>query len=577
MYRSNRKQLLMTVLIIAFTFTALTIFSQEKSKSVVIEKPAASTASIKMPPDLSIPDAVSYIKVKNLASFLETMDYWAAAVRPELPKGTAKMTIGQQFGDPTMQTIDSSRPTGIVILDPKKFTNPFVMYLPVKETEKIAKSIQERGSFTIASPADKMLVVADDQTAVKRGFDAWPAIKGILMKPPVTDIVAYVNVEQLMSIYGEEIRQKIKELQSQMQMMQQGTSQAQQQEMEAQIQEMLNLIEQISSCALEIQARNSGLQAGILAKAKSGTELFGLFSPGTTPEHSLYKYIPEGAISGSFAGDSEAITEFSGRLSNRMLQKAGKFTEEQLASIAKLQELQKAAFGNQFAFSGFLPGSANLNGLMVYKIKDQKKAVEMLKESVKQIEMFSDPQTGVTMTGELKENFRKAGEVDIHKMTIKFNFQDPMQAQGMMMFFPQGQIELEIGFFEDNMIYTMATPIEDIISNLKTKKAVNSMNSMNKFPSGGQFYMDVDVPKTIKGFMQPIFGMMMAMMGDQNPMKAFDQITAPPLTIYADSAGGTMKAEMDFPLEIILELKKAFEQMQKTMQPPSQQQPAPMQ
>ncbi|MCX7000187.1 MAG: hypothetical protein NT106_07835, partial [Candidatus Sumerlaeota bacterium] len=224
----NKKRFLVIVLLLC----ALTIFTCAKKEE---EKPAAPAPAIKktseavqVTPAISMPEPIADVDVlgyacgRNLTGLLDTIDYWASQVNPQLPPGTAKMSVGQLFGDPTLTGIDATRSIVIVLLNPKKYTNFIVGYLPVTDATKIKAGVEAKGTLSVLK--DNILVVGDDNPCIIRGVDLLPKVQPFISKAPDADILVYANMESLMGIYAEDLKKKIGDLQAQMSMMQQGTT-----------------------------------------------------------------------------------------------------------------------------------------------------------------------------------------------------------------------------------------------------------------------------------------------------------------------------------------------------------------
>ena len=536
----------------------------EKAKEGSKSSAASNLPQIAMPDAVPVEEAIGYIRVKNLPNVVGTLDKWASMLNPQMAAGSIKAMVGQYMGDPTMGGIDSSRPLLVLLLNPKKYTNPLVLYLPVTQPEKIQKGIQDKGSFTVLK--EKTIIAGDDQPSVMKGVEVWSKVKPLASQSMDTDGLFFADVDRIMSVYGADIDQKIKEFQSQLSMMQQQTGQqgmaVQQKQMQAQMDAILKLVKEIKTFALKADVKGQGLVTTVLMEAKPQTDLAGLYSIKSADHHSLIQFVPNGALKASFSGDPESVAEFGSKMTDSFLQKGGMLTPEKIQKVKKYQTLQKEALSGEVAVSLFGPQASGINGVQMYRIKDAKKALEMIRQAAEQVTMASNPAQGLTVTADFKEKARKVGDVDVHTMSVTITSTNPMAAQWMMMFLPGGKMNLEMAIVNDVMIYAFGTSVDQSINSLKSGMGATSLNAFSKFPKNGNVYADIDLIGTIKSIFGPMFAMMAQMMGPgQNPMDALNKVSAPPVTFFATMHDGRMMAKGNLLLETVLKIKEAFSSM----------------
>ena len=522
------------------------------------------------PPAINIPqsagaeDVIAYARIKNLSEFLGVLDHWGGQINPNLPPGAVKQAVGQYMGDESLSAIETGKPILISVLNPKEFPNPLVMYLPVKNAEKIKQGIQAKGSFTVVK--DDMVIVGDDQPSITKGTELWEKLKPLAEKPLSSSVVLSANVDKIMSLYGQDIRQKIKDMQSQMMMMQQMQSGStdmtkQQEQIAAQSEEMIKMIEGLKDVGIEINATNQKMDFSFLGAAKTGSDLATLFSTGASPHPAIYKHLPEGAVRIAFAADTDTITEFKSKLSDRFLSQSGLLDKEQKKMVEKFQSLQNEALANEMAVSAFVDGVSGLNAVTLYTIKDKEKAMEMIRMTPKQLEMGSNEAQGLTITTEYKENAKTVDGVKVHSMKMNMNFQNPMAAQQMMMFMPQGGLNIEAAVVDDVMITATGVPIDDTIRAIKNKTGSMNIQAMSQYAKGGQLYGDLSINNLLKSLLGPMFTMMS--MGSQgpNPVEMLGNIDAPPLTFFGSMHDNKAMCNASLSLETILKIKEVFQQM----------------
>ncbi len=527
----------------------------------------AGAQEIILPPAAGAPDVLGYARIKDISAFLDTIDSWASQVNPMMPAGATKMTAGQYLGDPTMADFDKTRSMSLAVLNPKTFVNPLILFLPVTNHEKIVQSIQAKGSFTVFVPGDKMLIIADDQISATKGSEIWPQIKTTLSGPMDGDMLIQADMEKIITLYGADLKQKIKDFQGQMLAAQpQAGTPEKIKQMEAQTAALFEMAEQIKTMATRIDAKKEGLTLSLFSEAKPGTDLAGLFTPKKMVKPSLHQYMPQGAIKVAFAGDPEVINEFGTKMTNSMFSKTPPTDLQKVEAVKKFQALQKETLDDEMAGSFLVSGVPGINGALIYKVKDEAKALEMIRKSKEQTELASDPAQGLTVTADLKENVRQAEGVNVHSMTITFAATDPNVTQALMMFFPGGKVNVEMAIVNKHLIYGMNIPVDSMVKAIKTQTGTGTMTALGAYPADGQFYGDMDVLQTAKGLLSGVMGPMLAMMGQQNPLAAIDQIKAPPVTFYARSGNAKMAARLDISMETVLKVKQAMEKVQGAMQ-----------
>jgi hypothetical protein len=534
----------------------------------------ADLPQIPIPQTLQVDDAIGYARVKNISNVLDVVDYWISQIQPQLPPGTAKMSVGDFFGDPTMANVDSSRPVTFVILNPKKFPNPLLLFLPAKEPEKLQGAIQGKGSFTIVK--EKTLIVGDDQNATAKGAEIWVAVKPFSESPMDTDILIFMDMEKTMLLYGDDIKQKIQNFQNQMNMMQMQQQQTgaaeQQKQIEAQVAEMIKMLNEIKILALKGDMKKEGLLTSLLVQAKPQTDLAALFVNTQAISPSVIKLMPEGALKIAFAGNPEALNDFNSRFSERVLIKSGAATTEQSQEIKAFQELQKKVMDDEMAISFFLPGKTGINGTMAYKIKDPKLAMELIRQTKQQLLMANNPAQGLTVNVEYKEKARQAEGVDVHSFKMTFSSTNPMAMQGMMMFLPGGTLDMEMAIVDKYLITGLGTPVDQVIKTVKQGSGATTLIALTTFPQGGQVYGDINIIPMVNAILSPMFAMMSMMGGTgQNPMDAFSKISAPPVTFFATMHNGMAMGKLDFKLEIIQKIMEGVNSLK------TQTSPQPMQ
>jgi len=528
--------------------------------------------AIQLPSSIALEDTVGYIRIKNLNTLLENLDYWASRINPQMPPNSVRMMVGQYMGDPTLAGLDSARSPMILILNPKKYPNPLVLYLPVKDAAKIQQGIQAKGSFTAVR--DQTLIAGDDQSSVMKGVEYWGKVKSFAAGAMDTDAMVYADVEKLMSLFQEDIKQKIKEFQAQMSMMQQmQTGQqnmaAQQKQMEAQMDAAFKMLQELKTFSLKTDVKKEGLLPTMLLEAKPQSELASLFSPKKAPPSpTLIKMVPDGAVKLSYAGDSEAVAEFGTKMTDRFMN-SGAFTPEQIQEVKKYQQLQKETMGDQMAGSLFAPGVSGINGVMIYKIKDEKKALELIRQSAKQAMMANNPASQVKINAKLSENVRKLGDVNVHKLSVQISSDNPMAAQSLTMFIPGGVLNFEMAIVDKNLVYSLGTSIDQIIKQLKSGSGTTTLAAFSDFSSPGQLNVDINPLGVVKGIMGPMLAMIAQMSGSgQNPLAALDA-QLPPITLSGTMNQGKMMGNVNLKLDTILKMKEAVTSFQKQMAPPS--------
>jgi uncharacterized protein (DUF952 family) len=524
---------------------------------------SVTQAQIKSPAAPPVQDVTAYAKIRNLPAILDNVDSWVSRVQPGMPPGMVKMMMGQYLGDPTLAGIDTSLPILIITLDPKKYTNPLVMYLPAKTPGPIQEGIKAKGSFTVLK--GNTIIVGDDQPAVMRGVEIFAQLKSLISSPASSDIEVYYDVEKFMAIFGVELKQKIKDFQTQIKMMQgmgsaPGSSPEQNKQTEAQITMLFDTVEQIKSVVMKIDTKKEDLTLAFVAEAKPGTELAGMLKNAGAVNPSIYKMLPDGAVKMVAAISPEAKADLGDKFINGFVKNSGTFSPEQLKAMKGYSKLQKEILGGETAVSFFLPGGMGINGVTLWKLKNPKRAIEFIRASKEQATMGSNPAQGLTITADYKENFRKVGDVAVHKISIKMNMTDPMAAQQMKMFFPTGGMDIEMAVVKDILIAANGTPIDDAITRVKKGTGNTTLVSMSQFPPGGQIYGDVSLQGVVKTLLAPMFAMM-AMGGGQNPLAALDKINAPPITINASIGGGKASGKLNLKLDTIVKFKEAFSSM----------------
>jgi len=578
----NKKRFLVIVLLLC----ALTIFTCAKKEE---EKPAAPAPAIKKPseavrvtPAISMPEPIADIDVlgyacgRNLTGLLDTIDYWASQVNPQLPPGTVKMSVGQLFGDPTLTGIDATRSIVIVLLNPKKYTNFIVGYLPVTDATKIKAGVEAKGTLSVLK--DNILVVGDDNPCIMRGVDLLPKVKPFISKAPDADILVYANMESLMGIYAEDLKKKIQDLQAQMSMMQSGQTGKQemtekQKQTAAQIDEAIRIASEIKSIAIKVDAKKEGLDIALLCEAKPQTELALLFNEKNISKPSLVQFLPEGGAKISVTGDYVSIGEFSNKIYENLMAKGAIVSQEQMQTNKKYNSLQKEALTGETAMSLFIPGGSGLNGIILQKVKNADKALEIIRFAKEKVLLGNNTAQGITITADFKEKARQVDGVDVHTMAVSMSSTNTATMQGLSIFMPGGKINLEMAIVKDIMITGFGMPIDKTLQQVKSGTGSTTLIALAAFPSNSQVYGDLDILKFLKTLLTPIFAMSQALGGGQNPLEALDKISAPPITFYATMGGGSAMGKMHLGLDTVLKIQEAFKSIKPQGAAPQQPMP----
>lgn len=523
--------------------------------------PKLPGVSITLPETFADEDVFGYACAKNISSLLDTVDSWTAKVNPQMPAGMAKMSAGQYFGDPAMSGLDTSRPMALLFLNPKKYATMAVLYMPVTDASKMKAGIEQRGGLTVVK--DNVLIVADENPTIMKGVELLPKVLPLMSRTPDADIVVSVDVENLMKLYGDDLKQKIKDLKTQMSAMQmQGQTADQAKMIDAQVDEALKFVAEIKTVALKADAKADSLEISVMGEAKAGTDLARLMQVTNVPPQSMVKLLPDGGIKISMCGDYDSLSEIGTQISERLMSKSGAMSKEQIETMKKITALKKEAIAGEAAVSLFIPGGqGGLNGVMLYKVKDAAKALEMIRMAKDQA-MLSNTSTEVTMIADYVEKARQAEGVDVHTMAITISSTNAMATQQMAMFFPGGKINVEMAIVKDIMIYSIGATIDPYVKTVKAGAGTNEIAAFKDFPAGSQVYGDLDVAKTVKTLMAPMFAAMSQMMGPgQGPLAALDKVIAPPVTFTAMIADGKASGKAKISLDTILKLQEAFKGM----------------
>ena len=521
-------------------------------------RPKLSGLSIAVPETFSDEDVFGYACAKNLSGLLDTVDSWTAKVNPEMPAGTAKMSAGQYFGDPTMAGLDSSRQMAILFLNPKKYSTVAVLYVPVTDASKMKDGIEQRGGLTVLR--DNILVVADENETIMKGVALLPKVQPLMSKTPDADIVVSLDVENLMKIFGDDMKQKIKDLKTQMNVMQMQEQSAEQMKMvEAQIDEAIKFVEEIKTIAFKADAKSDSLEISAMCEAKKGTDLERLMQVTNVPPQSMVKFLPDGGIKISVCGDYYSLSEIGNQIGERLMSKSGAMDKQQIETMKKITALKKEAIAGEAAICLFIPsGQGGLNGAIFYKVKDAAKALELIRMAKEQL-MLRNASADVTTTVDYAEKARQAEGVDVHTMDISISSTNPMATQQMAMFIPGGKLNMEMAIVKDVMIYSIGTTIDPFIKTVKEDGGSNQIAAFKDFPAGAQVYGDLDVAKTVKTLMTPMFAAMSALMSpEQNPLTALDKVIAPPVTFTAMIADGKASGKIKISLDTILKMQESL-------------------
>jgi hypothetical protein len=578
----NKKRFLVIVLLLC----ALTIFTCAKKEK---EKPAAPAPAIKKPgeavqvrPAISMPEPIADIDVlgyacgRNLTGLLDTIDFWVSQVNPQLPPGTAKMSVGQYFGDPTLTGIDATRSIVIVLLNPKKYTNFIVGYLPVTDATKIKAGVEAKGTLSVLK--ENILVVGDDNPCIMRGVDLLPKVQPFISKAPDADILVYANMESLMGIYAEDLKKKIQDLQAQMNMMQQGTTGKQemtekQKQTAAQVDEAIRVISEIKSLAIKADAKKEGLDIALSSEAKPQTELALLFNEKNISKPTLVQFLPEGGLKISVTGDYVSIGEFSNKIYESLMAKGAIVSQEQVQSMKKYTSLQKEALTGETAMSLFIPGGSGLNGIILQKVKNANKALELIRFAREKVLLGNNPAQGIIITADFKEKARQVDGVDVHTMMVSMSSTNPATMQGLSIFMPGGKINLEMAIVKDITIHAFGMPIDKTLQQVKSGTGSTTLIALSAFPGNSQVYGDLDFLKFLKTLLTPIFAMSQALGGGQNPLDNLDKISAPPITFYATMGGGRAMGKIHLGLDTVLKVQEAFKSIKPQGAAPQQPMP----
>jgi len=580
----NKKSFLVIILLLS----ALIIFTCAKKEE---EKPAAPAPAIKKPsetvkvqaiPAISMPEPIADVDVlgyacgKNIAGFLDTVDYWASQLNPQMPPSTAKMSVGQMFGDPTLSGIDATRSIVIVLLNPKKYTSFIVGYLPVTDATKIKAGIEAKGALSVLK--DNILVVGDDNPCIMRGVDLLPKVEPFISKAPDADILVSARLESVINLYSEDLKKKIEDLQAQVNMMQQGPTGKQemtekQKQTAAQVDEAINILSEIKSIAIKVDAKKEGLDIALLSEAKPQSELALLFNEKNIAKPSLVQFLPEGGVKIFMSGDFASIGEFTNKIYEDLLEKGVGITQEQVQAMKKYTSVQKEALTGETAMSFFIPGGSGVNGVILYKVKNPEKALDFIRLAKDKAVLGSNPSQGITVTADFKEKARQVEGVDVHTLEVSMSSTNTSTMQGLSIFFPGGKINFEMAIVKDIMINAFGTPIDHTIKQVKSGTGSTTLMALTTFPGDSQVYGDLELLKFLKSLLSPIFAMTQAPGGGQNPLDALDKISAPPITFYAMMGGGRAMGKIHIGLDTVLKVQEAFKSIKSQAGAPQQPMP----
>jgi len=174
-------------------------------------------------------DGICFIRVKSANALLGGISDFVDAVQPGV-SAMLKAQLGTKLAvDPAAAGLAADKPAGIAVLNPKEFKNPWVIVVPIAEEQKalldeiknMLGAPEDAGAdllkYGLGGDDENMflriaaghVVVGGSDSAVSTIADA--VKKNGLGEHDADDtLVAAVNVEQVLKLYGEELKAAVK-------------------------------------------------------------------------------------------------------------------------------------------------------------------------------------------------------------------------------------------------------------------------------------------------------------------------------------------------------------------------------
>ena len=170
-------------------------------------------------------DGVCFIRAKSMSALVDGVSGFVDSIMPGY-SALLKAQLGVKvFTDPKAAGIDPEKPVGVAVLNPKEFANPWVMVAPVSADQAVLQEIQNvlgapedaggdlmkfagggiAGEEVFVRFASGHVVAGGSDSAVATIADAVKN-KGLAVGGADDDLIAAVNVRQLLKLYGEELK-----------------------------------------------------------------------------------------------------------------------------------------------------------------------------------------------------------------------------------------------------------------------------------------------------------------------------------------------------------------------------------
>lgn len=533
-----------TLLLLVTCLTAAPLYAQVAAPTA-LQTPTAAQTQVD-----SLDDALVSVVIGDVEGLFDQFGQLASQSRPEMTGDGLKQMFGAQIGDPQLKGLPPQ--SGAVMLIFPGGGRAMLFEVAPESMSTYEQSLAAQGGMT--AQVEGLLVSALDENGMAAAKAVAAEVKAkILSVPAQPNVVANIDMEQAMALYGPQMRFMIQSIATMASQQAAGAAggaasqpdpQAQQRMIQSQLGILFDLAQQVDRVVATVSFSREGARLDKVVTPKQGSDLLAVAQGPTQSGEALARMLPAGgAVRGYMMFNGPATAQLINNLmKNMMTQMALDPAVQQ--SMAELISTFARMQGQGFNY--LIPGQPIPSGSFIYQAESPEAAQEMVALWMKSFQ--SDfvakfyGSLGMPATVGVTEKAREVEGVPVAQ--IKMDVQMP-QTPGVPNLFP---ITYEQASVNNMILATLGgSSIEELIKSVKAAGTGTPLQAAATLPPGADAYFDMNFGE--------LMGSMVSVMpqGQPNPLQGMAERIkgTPPMTMSLDMAGATMNGVLMIPADFI--------------------------
>ena len=445
-----------------------------------------TTAATAVEGALGLPDCLGYLRVKNPTGLVQKLTQLVNRFQPGMGMMVGPGIGMYVYGDPMLAQVDSSRPTVLMLFNPKNSGQPFVILAPAKDSATYAANINASGDAAggarkFAKAVGTSVAIAMDETLLNSVAPYLAKLKPIGTADMQGDAAATVPIPSLLKMFNADIDQGVN-------MMMGGLEQARENGafegqmdptkiLKAEVDFFLEAIRQLDTVGLGVGVEPEAVTLGYSLAALADTALAKTLTSQRRRPSKIARFLPENAAATVVA---PTTTMTPGGLIEKfqaMIMEALEVTPEDRSQMQAYQaEWNKMLAGGEMGFSVVSTEARPLQVVLLFDVAPGSDPAGVIKKTITWYQTSSVAKAYTDMGLELKYGFQEGARTykgaRVDRVTVDLPLDKmamtPRDREQLAMVLGGEKISVELALVDNTYVMTLGSAlIESTINGIK--------------------------------------------------------------------------------------------------------------